>query len=57
MKRLQARHGLTPDGVVGPETWAVLGINSEGTLTPSASVKELRRRRLLRQQLDGAART
>jgi peptidoglycan hydrolase-like protein with peptidoglycan-binding domain len=40
VKRLQARHGLTPDGVVGPATWSVLGINSEGTLTPSASVKE-----------------
>ena len=39
VRRLQARHGLTPDGVVGPETWAVLGIHSEGTLTPSASVK------------------
>jgi peptidoglycan hydrolase-like protein with peptidoglycan-binding domain len=40
VKRLQARHSLTPDGVVGPSTWSVLGINSEGTLTPSASVKE-----------------
>ena len=40
VKRLQARHGLTPDGVVGPATWSVLGINTEGTLTPSASVKE-----------------
>ncbi len=40
VKRLQARHGLTPDGVVGPATWGVLGINTEGTLTPSVSVKE-----------------
>jgi peptidoglycan hydrolase-like protein with peptidoglycan-binding domain len=40
VKRLQARHGLTPDGVVGPATWSVLGISTEGTLTPSASVKE-----------------
>jgi peptidoglycan hydrolase-like protein with peptidoglycan-binding domain len=35
--RLQARHGLTADGVVGPSTWHLLGINSEGTLTPPAS--------------------
>ncbi len=40
VKRLQERHGLTPDGVVGPATWGLLGINSEGTLTPSASVKD-----------------
>jgi peptidoglycan hydrolase-like protein with peptidoglycan-binding domain len=39
VKRLQTRHGLTPDGVVGPATWALLGVNTEGTLTPSASVK------------------
>jgi peptidoglycan hydrolase-like protein with peptidoglycan-binding domain len=38
VRRLQERHGLTPDGVVGPATWSVLGINSEGTLTPSSSV-------------------
>jgi len=37
--RLQSRHGLTPDGVVGPETWALLGIHSEGTLTPPASAR------------------
>jgi peptidoglycan hydrolase-like protein with peptidoglycan-binding domain len=40
VKRLQIRHGLTPDGVVGPATWSVLGISSEGTLTPPASVKD-----------------
>src|SRR6185312_4615220 len=40
VKRLQERHGLSPDGVVGPATWSVLGIHSEGTLTPSDSVKE-----------------
>ncbi len=40
VKRLQARHGLTPDGIVGPATWSVLGISTEGTLTPSASVKD-----------------
>jgi peptidoglycan hydrolase-like protein with peptidoglycan-binding domain len=38
VKRLQSRHGLTVDGVVGPATWSVLGISSEETLTPSASV-------------------
>lgn len=38
VRRLQERHGLTPDGVVGPATWSVLGISSEGTLTPSSSV-------------------
>ncbi len=37
--RLQSRHGLTPDGVVGPATWSVLGIHTEGTLTPPASAK------------------
>ncbi|HEX4436997.1 MAG TPA: peptidoglycan-binding protein [Solirubrobacteraceae bacterium] len=40
VKRLQSRHGLTPDGVVGPATWSVLGVKTEGTLTPSASVKD-----------------
>jgi peptidoglycan hydrolase-like protein with peptidoglycan-binding domain len=38
VKRLQSRHGLTVDGVVGPATWSVLGISSEETLTPPASV-------------------
>jgi peptidoglycan hydrolase-like protein with peptidoglycan-binding domain len=38
VKRLQARHGLTVDGVVGPATWSVLGVSSEETLTPPASV-------------------
>jgi peptidoglycan hydrolase-like protein with peptidoglycan-binding domain len=37
--RLQARHGLTPDGVVGPATWSILGVKTEGTLTPPASAK------------------
>jgi peptidoglycan hydrolase-like protein with peptidoglycan-binding domain len=37
VKRLQARHGLTVDGVVGPATWSVLGINSQETLKPPAS--------------------
>jgi peptidoglycan hydrolase-like protein with peptidoglycan-binding domain len=34
VRRLQARHGLTVDGVVGAETWSVLGIHSEETLNP-----------------------
>ncbi len=37
MRRLQSRHGLEVDGVVGPSTWAVLGIKDEPTLTPPAS--------------------
>jgi peptidoglycan hydrolase-like protein with peptidoglycan-binding domain len=37
VRRLQARHGLTVDGVVGPATWSVLGVSSEETLTPPAS--------------------
>ena len=38
VRRLQARHGLTVDGVVGVDTWAVLGIHSEGELKPSDAV-------------------
>jgi peptidoglycan hydrolase-like protein with peptidoglycan-binding domain len=37
VRRLQARHGLTVDGVVGPATWSVLGVSSEETLTPPSS--------------------
>jgi cell wall-associated NlpC family hydrolase len=37
VRRLQARHGLPVDGVVGPATWSVLGISSETTLTPPRS--------------------
>jgi cell wall-associated NlpC family hydrolase len=40
VRRLQARHGLTPDGVVGPATWSVLGLHSQGTLTPPRSAIE-----------------
>ncbi len=39
VRRLQARHGLNPDGVVGPATWSLLGIQTEGTLTPPASAR------------------
>jgi len=34
IRRLQARHGLTVDGVVGPATWEVLGVHGAETLTP-----------------------
>ena len=37
MRTLQARHGLTVDGIVGPETWAVIGVHNADTLTPPAS--------------------
>ncbi|HTZ88495.1 MAG TPA: peptidoglycan-binding protein [Solirubrobacteraceae bacterium] len=34
VRTLQARHGLAVDGVVGPATWAAIGVNGEETLTP-----------------------
>ncbi len=34
MKRMQAARGLAVDGVVGPETWRALGIDSHTTLHP-----------------------
>jgi peptidoglycan hydrolase-like protein with peptidoglycan-binding domain len=37
VRRLQARHGLAVDGVVGPATWALIGVQDESTLTPPAS--------------------
>jgi len=37
VRRLQARHGLTVDGVVGPATWALIGVHDGTTLTPPAS--------------------
>jgi hypothetical protein len=35
--RLQARHGLNVDGVVGPQTWALIGVQNAPTLTPPAT--------------------
>jgi len=37
VRRLQARHGLTVDGVVGPETWGIIGVHRGETLTPPPS--------------------
>ena len=37
VRRLQARNGLTVDGVVGPATWSVIGVQAEETLTPPPS--------------------
>jgi Putative peptidoglycan binding domain len=37
IRRLQARHGLTVDGIVGPATWGVLGMHEAGVLKPPAS--------------------
>jgi peptidoglycan hydrolase-like protein with peptidoglycan-binding domain len=36
VRRLQARHGLTSDGVVGSGTWSVIGVHGQETLTPPA---------------------
>ncbi len=37
VRSLQARHGLTVDGVVGPATWSVLGVSGQRTLHPPHS--------------------
>jgi peptidoglycan hydrolase-like protein with peptidoglycan-binding domain len=37
VRTLQARHGLTVDGIVGPDTWSVIGVHGQETLTPPAS--------------------
>ncbi len=37
VKRLQARHGLHPDGVAGPATWHVLGTHDQPELVPPRS--------------------
>jgi peptidoglycan hydrolase-like protein with peptidoglycan-binding domain len=38
VRKLQARHGLAVDGVVGPATWQALGLNSQLTLHPLHAV-------------------
>ncbi len=37
VRRLQARHGLNVDGVVGPATWGLIGVHTLPTLEPPAS--------------------
>jgi peptidoglycan hydrolase-like protein with peptidoglycan-binding domain len=37
VRRLQARHGLSVDGVVGPDTWKLIGMHGHETLTPPPS--------------------
>jgi peptidoglycan hydrolase-like protein with peptidoglycan-binding domain len=37
VRRLQARHGLSVDGIVGPATWSVIGVQGKETITPPAS--------------------
>jgi peptidoglycan hydrolase-like protein with peptidoglycan-binding domain len=37
VRRLQARHGLAVDGVVGPATWGLIDVHGAETLTPPAS--------------------
>ena len=37
MRRLQARHGLNVDGVVGPATWGLIGVHTLPTLDTAAS--------------------
>jgi peptidoglycan hydrolase-like protein with peptidoglycan-binding domain len=40
VRTLQARHGLTVDGIVGPDTWNVVGVQAQETLTPPAEVAQ-----------------
>ena len=55
MRRLQARHGLTVDGVVGPSTWALIGVQNAATLTPPASAVALAGLQRQRRQRSGRA--
>jgi peptidoglycan hydrolase-like protein with peptidoglycan-binding domain len=40
VRTLQARHGLNVDGIVGPDTWNVVGVQGQETLTPPPAVAE-----------------
>jgi peptidoglycan hydrolase-like protein with peptidoglycan-binding domain len=37
VRTLQARNGLTVDGIVGPRTWNAIGVHGQETLTPPPS--------------------
>jgi peptidoglycan hydrolase-like protein with peptidoglycan-binding domain len=43
VRRLQARHGLSADGVVGASTWNVIGVHGQETLTPAPAAQEAAR--------------
>jgi peptidoglycan hydrolase-like protein with peptidoglycan-binding domain len=40
VRTLQARHGLNVDGIVGPDTWNVIGVQEQETLTPPTAVAQ-----------------
>jgi peptidoglycan hydrolase-like protein with peptidoglycan-binding domain len=40
VRTLQARHGLNVDGIVGPDTWNVIGVQEQETLTPPPAVAQ-----------------
>ena len=60
VRRLQARHGLTVDGVVGPATWAVIGVQRRRPRSPRRPPRsartELRRRGREHRQRGGRRR-
>jgi peptidoglycan hydrolase-like protein with peptidoglycan-binding domain len=39
VRTLQARNGLTVDGIVGPETWNAIGVQGQEALTPPPSAQ------------------